>query len=168
MSLALSLGNQPRPLWMYDTFAGMTGPTDVDLDNTGTKASVLLDNAKRHEIPEDSLMLGFASLEDVRTNIGMTGYPSSLLKFIQGPVEQTIPANIPETIALLRIDTDWYESTRHELVHLYPRLSPGGVLIIDDYGHWQGARRAVDEYFGNCLFLNRIDYTARLIIKPLC
>ena len=74
---------------------------------------------------------------------------------------------MPERIALLRIDTDWYESTRHELVHLYPRLSPGGVLIIDDYGHWQGARKAVDEYFQAGLFLNHIDYTGRLAIKPL-
>ena len=56
----------------------------------------------------------------------------------------------------------------HELEHLYPRLSVGGVLIIDDYGHWEGARRAVDEFIeakGLRLFLSRIDYTGRLAIK---
>ena len=73
---------------------------------------------------------------------------------------------MPEEIALLRIDTDWYESTRHELKHLYPRLSSGGVLIVDDYGYWKGARKAVDEYFEGKLFLHRIDYTGRMAIKP--
>ena len=74
------------------------------------------------------------------------GYPSDRIHYHQGLVEQTIPAQAPDRIAILRLDTDWYESTRHELEHLYHRLSPGGVLIIDDYGHWDGARQAVDEF----------------------
>ena len=85
-----------------------------------------------------------------------------------GRVEETIPAHAPERIAVLRLDTDWYESTRHELEHLYPRLAVGGLVIIDDYGHWEGARRAVDEYLaatGAQLFLTRIDYTGRLAVK---
>ena len=83
-------------------------------------------------------------------------------------VEDTIPAAAPEALALLRLDTDWYESTRHELVHLYPRIATGGVLIIDDYGHWEGARRAVDEYFASAappVLLHRVDYTARMAVK---
>jgi O-methyltransferase len=83
-------------------------------------------------------------------------------------VERTLPDRAPAEIALLRLDTDWYESTRHELVHLYPRLSAGGVLIVDDYGHWAGAKRAVDEYLGEQaepLLLHRIDYTGRIAIK---
>ncbi|HSR89761.1 MAG TPA: TylF/MycF/NovP-related O-methyltransferase, partial [Gemmatimonadales bacterium] len=78
------------------------------------------------------------------------------------------PDAAPSTISLLRLDTDWYESTRHELTHLFPRLSPGGVLIIDDYGHWQGARKATDEYFARHsvrMLLNRIDYTGRIGVK---
>ena len=74
----------------------------------------------------------------------------------------------PAQISLLRLDTDWYESTYHELQHLYPRLSVGGVLIIDDYGHWQGARRAVDQYIEENrlkVLLNRIDYTGRICVK---
>ena len=74
----------------------------------------------------------------------------------------------PRKIALLRLDTDWYESTKHELVHLFPRLSTGGVLIVDDYGHWAGARRAVDEYVsehGIVMLLTRIDYTGRIGVK---
>ena len=79
-----------------------------------------------------------------------------------------VPAAAPEQIAVLRLDTDWYESTRHELEQLYPRLSPGGVLILDDYGHYEGARRAVEEYFaehGGRPLLTRVDYTGRVGVK---
>ena len=92
----------------------------------------------------------------------------SHVRLVKGKVEDTVPKNAPEKIALLRLDTDWYESTRHELVYLFPRLVPGGVLIIDDYGHWQGARKAVDEYIaGNQvkILLNRVDYTGRIGVK---
>ena len=78
-----------------------------------------------------------------------------------------IPKYLPGEIALLRLDTDWYKSTQHELIHLYPLLVGSGVLIIDDYGHWQGAKKAVDEYFSDKkILLNRIDYTGRISIKP--
>ena len=97
-----------------------------------------------------------------------TGYPKSKFHFIIGKVENTIPKEIPREIALLRLDTDWYESTKHELIHLFPLLKVNGVLIIDDYGHWLGARKAVDEYFlekHTCILLNRIDYSGRIAIK---
>ena len=126
----------------------------------------LMDAAREYEDPTKSLVLAFASLPDVQTNLQQTGYPMDLVRFIEGPVEETIPANIADAIALARIDTDWYESTKHELIHLYPRLSPNGILIIDDYGHWHGARKAADEYFEGKLFLNRIDYIGRLGVKP--
>ena len=87
---------------------------------------------------------------------------------IKGMVERTIPDSAPQQIALLRLDTDWYASTKHELEHLYDRLSPNGIIIIDDYGHFKGAKKAVDEYFslkGIPMLLNRIDYTGRLGIK---
>lgn len=165
MSMALALQGERRNLWMYDTYQGMTDATEADLSHDGLKASELLEAAKDREIAEQSLVRAFASLENVQRNMLSTGYPAELVKFIKGPVEQTIPQEVPQQIALLRIDTDWYESTRHELVHLYPRLSTGGILIIDDYGHWQGARKAVDEYFEGKLFLNRVDYTGRLAVK---
>jgi len=104
----------------------------------------------------------------VQANLGRTGYPAERIHYVKGKVEETIPATLPSRIALLRLDTDWYESTRHELQHLYPLLSTHGVLIIDDYGHWQGARQAVDEYFAASaepVFLHRVDYTARLVVK---
>ena len=87
---------------------------------------------------------------------------------VAGKVEDTIPKHLPGQMSVLRLDTDWYESTKHELTYLYPLLAPYGVLIIDDYGHWQGARKAVDEYFqsqAGTHFLHRIDYTGRLLVK---
>jgi O-methyltransferase len=108
-----------------------------------------------------------ASLDDVRANLLSTGYPANQIHFVPGKVEQTIPKTLPERLALLRLDTDWYESTKHELEHLYPRLSNDGVLIIDDYGHWRGAREAVDEFFlrSRHPLLHRLDYTGRLMLK---
>jgi hypothetical protein len=87
---------------------------------------------------------------------------------VKGKVEDTIPGHAPEQIAILRLDTDWYESTRHELEHLYPRLSSGGVLLLDDYGYWEGAREAVDEFLaqtGERLLLTRMA-SGRLAVKP--
>jgi O-methyltransferase len=110
-----------------------------------------------------------AGLEDVKRNLYSTGYPKEKLHFIKGKVEDTVPGQAPENIAMLRLDTDWYESTAHELQHLYPRLAKNGVLIIDDYGHWLGSRKAVDEYFAKqsfCPLFNRMDYTGRLAVKP--
>ena len=108
------------------------------------------------------------NLDAVREVVLSSGYEQRLLHFVQGPVEETLPKTAPDRLALLRLDTDWYESTRHELVHLYPRLVDGGVLIVDDYGHWEGCRRAVDEYFAaeaDPVLLSRVDYTARIAIK---
>ena len=100
--------------------------------------------------------------------IAGSGYPMDKVVFVKGPVEDTIPATVPDRISLLRLDTDWYSSTKHEIEHLYPRLSTHGVLLLDDYGHYQGARRAIDEYFdraGKRPFFTRIDYSCRAAIK---
>jgi hypothetical protein len=97
-----------------------------------------------------------------------TGYPMDRVRLVEGPVEETLPDAAPAEIALLRLDTDWYASTRAEMQHLYPRLVPGGVLVIDDYGHYAGARQAVDEALeerGERLLLHRIDYTGRIAIR---
>jgi O-methyltransferase len=159
----LELGETSRHLYLYDTFAGMPAPTARDRDLEGRSAAALLDNAST--VDEVRCV---ADLEDVRRNIERTGYPVSRVAFVRGRVEETLPGTMPERVALLRLDTDWYESTKHELTHLYPRLSTGGVLILDDYGHWRGAREAADEYFarrGLAPILVRLDYTGRLTLK---
>lgn len=157
-------GDVRRDLHLFDTYEGMSPPTDADREADGTAAATLLAQQK-----QGTGVWCYADLNDVQTNMGSTGYPSDRVHFIRGPVEETIPARAPAgPIALLRLDTDWYESTRHELVNLFPLLTEGGVLIVDDYGHWQGARKAVDEYFKGqekVPFLHRIDYTGRLLVK---
>jgi hypothetical protein len=151
---------------LYDTFEGMSTPTEKDLDATGSSAVDLLKAPKTKD--KDSIWC-IADLDDVKNNMAKTNYPASNINYVKGKVEETIPENSPgNSIALLRLDTDWYESTQHEMKHLYPLLSTEGVLILDDYGHWQGAKKAVDEYFSTekkSLLLNRIDYTGRIAIK---
>jgi hypothetical protein len=164
MAAALTLQQEQdlsRNFYLFDTFTGMTEPTTLDISIDGGIA--------KDQFPRDQTGWCAADLEDVKRNMFATGYPSRLIDFIVGPVEETITSSIQlDQIALLRLDTDWYESTHHELIHLFPRLSKGGILIIDDYGHWQGARKAVDEYFateGLKYLLQRIDYSGRLMIK---
>jgi hypothetical protein len=168
MAVALALGQEgqaDRDLYLFDTFAGMTKPTAVDRTFDGLVAQELLDR----DAEKARNVSGLAEITEVRQNMASTGYPQGRMHFVQGPVEATIPRDSPtEPIALLRLDTDWYESTKHELMHLFPLLSEGGVLIIDDYGHWQGARKAVDDYLAKQsrhFYLHRIDYTGRLLIK---
>jgi hypothetical protein len=161
----VSLRRDDRILWLYDTFAGMTAPGEDDVGFDGEAARTEFD---RRRTGEGSSTWAAAALDEVRENLSSTGYPQEMLRFIEGPVEQTIPRELPDAISILRLDTDWYSSTRHELEHLYPRLVPGGVLIIDDYGHWRGSRKATDEYFaqaGARPLLNRIDYSARIMVK---
>jgi len=163
----LLLQNTERPIYLYDTFAGMTEPTGHDVRFDGAAAPSLW--AERKGQQNRSLWWD-CSLAEVRDNLLATGYPSERLHFVEGPVERTIPDTAPERIAVLRLDTDWYQSTLHELRHLYPRLSPGGVLIIDDYGWWSGSRKATDQYWEEnriSMLLCRVDSSgSRMGVKP--
>ena len=166
MVIALALlarGDRSRSLYLYDTFEGMSAPTAHDRSHDGIPADELL-----RRTPDKTGIWCYASLEDVRANILSTGYPEEQVHLIRGKVEETIPRVLPTSLSLLRLDTDWYESTKHELNHLYPLLNTSGIMVIDDYGHWQGARRAVDEYFrerDEKVYLHRIDYTGRMLVK---
>jgi O-methyltransferase len=159
----LGRGVTDRELHLFDTFAGMPEPTEEDRALDGTPAAQLLASS-----PRDANIWAVASLEDVREGMAETGYPAERIRYCVGKVEDTIPEHAPDQIALLRLDTDWYESTRHELVHLYARVPPGGVLIFDDYSVWQGARKAVDEFIattGEPLLLVPIA-AGRIAVKP--
>ena len=164
----LNRGVNDRSLWLYDTFDGMSEPTDKDVDFLGKTASHLL----QAEDPQDAKSVWCrSSIGQVRSVMEQTSYPHQQINLVEGKVEETLLQHRPAQIALLRLDTDWYESTRLELEMLFPLISPGGVLIIDDFGHWQGCRRAVEEYFRKhqvSMMLNRIDYTGRIgIYYPL-
>jgi hypothetical protein len=168
MLAALTLeqaGDHERRLWLYDTFAGMPKPTTDDISVSGRSA---LEDWEAHPGHLSDDLACEASLDEVRANLRGAGVALERCELVQGLVQDTIPARAPERIALLRLDTDWYESTRHELEQLYPRLVPGGVLLLDDYGHWEGSRRAVDEYFaghGPRPLLVRLDVSGRIAVK---
>jgi len=165
-ALGVLANHGSRELWIYDTFNGMSEPGDEDVDLRGRSAKSLLAGIPKSTGATDDKgsPWAYASLEDVRRNMDSTGYPMDLVKFVPGKVEDTLPGCSPESIAILRLDTDWYESTKWELEQLVPRMARGGVLLIDDYGHWAGSRRAVDEFVASNarpLFLHRDDYAGR-------
>jgi hypothetical protein len=158
------LGDHSRDLYLYDTFEGMTEPEDVDVRVDGETAAERLARFNR----VGSAIWAYASLEDVQAGFEQVPYPTERVHFVKGPVEETVPGVLPDEIAILRLDTDWYSSTKHELEHMYERLVSGGVLLLDDYGWWQGARKATDEFLertGERLLLIRMA-TGRVAVKP--
>lgn len=162
----IKMNETNRKIYLYDTYAGMSKPTSEDyrISNNSVYAMPMWENGQN----KDYNTLAFSPLSDVRNNMFSTGYPKENLIFVKGKVEDTIPETMPNQISLLRLDTDWYESTKHELIHLFPKLAKGGVLIVDDYGDWAGAKKAVDEYFSNKpILLIRMDYTGRIAVKSI-
>jgi O-methyltransferase len=145
---------EPRDFYLYDTFEGMTPPIDADVDYIGRKASDIFEKVKCD-----------AGIEEVKRNIfAHAEVPSERIHFVQGDILKN--EVFPSKIAVLRLDTDWYESTKYELEHFYPLVSEGGVIIIDDYGHWKGCRKAVDEFIADKdITLTRVDYTGVYFVK---
>jgi O-methyltransferase len=159
------LDSASRDLYLFDTYAGMPPPTKEDVSITGDSPMQDYGNSIRKD---GASRWCLAELDEVQENMRLAGYPTEHVHYIKGRVEETIPDRAPSGISILRLDTDWYSSTRHELEHLYARLAKGGVLIIDDYGHWEGCRRAVDEYFERrkeAILFTRVDYTGRVAVK---
>jgi O-methyltransferase len=167
MTAALTLlehGETTRDLYLFDTFTGMVEPGAADVSHSGAAA---VDRWQAMRNGEQSTW-SVASLDGVRDAMQGTGYDATHIHLVAGRVEDTLPEAAPEQVSVLRLDTNWYASTRHELIHLYPRLSAGGVLLLDDYGHWQGARQAIDEYLSEQheqILLGRTDYTGRMAVK---
>lgn len=149
-----------RQLYLYDTFQGMTPPTEFDVYKRGDTGQEMMEKYS------DEIGWCYALLDDVKKAFSVYDFDFDI-NFIQGDVIETLKTVKPETISVLRLDTDWYESTMAELEQLYPRLTSGGVLIIDDYGSWAGSRKATDEYFREVPspMLTRIDREVRLGIK---
>jgi|TARA_B110000858_G_scaffold104967_1_gene120063 O-methyltransferase len=164
MTIALTLIENKitdKNILLYDTFTGMSIPTNNDY--------LFSDKSKlaKNLIEKDEYLKCISSISEVKKNIFKTNYPKKKFKFIVGDVKETLKKKIPQKISLLRLDTDWYESTKKELNVLFPKLSKGGVLIIDDYKTWGGCKKAVDEYFKNKknVFFISIDNEALLGIK---
>ncbi len=155
-----------RHLHLLDSFEGLPEPrADVD----GSSAA---DYAGGHDTGSlRSIGRCVSPLDDSRRLLEQQiGYPVDLVHYHVGWFEETLPrdAAVIGRIALLRLDGDWYESTRVCLEHLYSNVVCGGVVVIDDYGHWEGCRRAVDEFTaarGEPILLNHLDYTGRFWVK---
>ncbi len=161
----LVLNSRERTLFLYDTFEGMPRPADRDF-KVGNGAPAI-ERWDRQRVA-DRNEWNYASLREVRANVLSTGYPEERVRFVKGLVEQTLPETAPARISLLRLDTDFYESTRHGLIRLFSRVAIGGVLIVDDYGNFQGCREAVDEYFAEHptpILLTPIDEMVRVGVK---
>lgn len=146
-----------RLIWLYDTFKGMVKP-GVN-DRIASSGQALTERGAEGWWAID--------IDEVRSLMRKSPLDEGTFNFVAGAVAETLEFSVPQKIAILRLDTDWYESTLKELEVLYPRLSKGGVLIVDDYGHFTGAKKAVDEYFERQpVLLHRSDYTGRVVVKP--
>ncbi|WP_440613970.1 TylF/MycF/NovP-related O-methyltransferase [Candidatus Pelagibacter sp. HIMB1748] len=154
-----------RNIYAFDTFQGMTDPDENDIEiSSKDTATKLLQKDKNKK----TNVWGICSLDQVKKNISKHTKDLRNIYFVKGAVEKTLNENknIPEKISLLRLDTDWYQSTKKELEVLYKKVSIGGIIIIDDYGHWGGSKKAVDEFFSDkFVWMHYVDYACRLIIK---
>lgn len=163
---------------LFDTFTGMTEPCAHDFDiRRGKSARLRFEQDQRAARNQWASALvrvlyprrrPYATLDEVRRNFSDAGIRQDRVDFVEGDVNETlnVEANLPAAISVLRLDTDLYESTKKELEVLWPRVVSGGIMMIDDYGHWAGAKKAVDEYFnGRRPFFHYIDHTGRLTIK---
>ena len=150
-----------RDVYLYDTFTGMSAPSKEDGNFAHEKFKELQTGV------EESNWC-YADLNDVKSTIKLVDYPQEKIHFVKGKIEDTVPNTMPDRISLLRLDMDWHDPTLHALTYLYPKVEPGGVIILDDYGHWEGCKLAVDRFFEEMninILLNRIDYTGRIGIK---
>ena len=146
-----------KRVWLYDTFSGMTEPEPVDEDFHQNLASEIFSSVACIE-----------SLNQVKENLSRSSFPSEKVHYVIGDVCETLSdkKNLPKSISLLRLDTDWYASTKMELDVLWERLAKNGVLIIDDYGHWKGCKKAVEEFFeGSMNKFIEVDYSSIYLIK---
>lgn len=162
----IGLRETQRKIYLYDTYTGMTEPGEVDVRFDDKPAKKTWSN--NIDAKKGVNKWCYAPLEEVKNNLRSTGYPEEKLVFVQGDIKKTLPDVFPDKIAVLRLDTDWYDLTYHELRHLFSRLSRSGIIIIDDYGHWKGVKQAVDQYFKENdipILLHRIDYSGRLAVK---
>jgi O-methyltransferase len=143
MGRAIESSGKPRLLHLFDSFEGLPEPGPEDgnraVEYSGGKGSGRLESVARCE----------ASLDTVRSFLfNRLKLEPKQVQFHVGWFQNTIPPDSKQLgpIAVLRLDGDWYASTQVCLEHLYPLLSPGGVLILDDYNCWEGCKKATDEY----------------------
>lgn len=160
-----------RTVWLYDTFTGMTKPSDNDFTNElNAEQTMSKDNTLSFWHNNNNNNINnwcYCSLDEVKNLLSKSSFPKNNVKYVIGDVCETLKDknNIPKLISLLRLDTDWYESTKIELESMYPNLSNNGILIVDDYGYWNGSKKAVDEYFLNKkIIINKLKNDVAIVI----
>jgi O-methyltransferase len=156
-----------KKVFLFDTFKGMTEPTQDDRSLVDNEPA-LKEYIRQQEETHNSWC--FAPLGEVQSNFRKRNLLDANVVFVEGPVEDTLRQSgvPPKRISFLRLDTDWYESTKVELEILYPLVPQGGVVVIDDYGCWSGSKKATDEYFSDGKarpFFHVTDETRRIGIK---
>jgi len=145
--------NAIRDIYLYDTFSGLVQPTEYDYTCKDNLSQMNKDEVynywKKQMIDENTNGWCYSALETVKCRLNSTGYPENNLHYIVGDVMETLKdkTKIPEKIAILRLDTDWYESSKYELEQMYDNVVTGGVIIFDDYYYWEGQRKATDDFF---------------------
>ena len=152
----LMKNNTVRDIYLYDTFGGLVEPSEHDYTCNDAKLfkmskEQVYNTWKSNIINEKTNGWCYTPLEEVQNKLNSTGYPQDKLHYVVGDVMETLKdkATIPEKIAILRLDTDWYESSKYELEQMYDNVVPGGVIIFDDYYHWNGQRIATDDFFAS-------------------
>jgi O-methyltransferase len=163
-ALTFDLYQSKNKVICFDTFLGMTKPTDDDSRIYNKVNAITKFNSSSRENHNEWC---YASFEEVENNFLRAGVSKDNFQLIKGDVAETLPSFKVDAISFLRLDTDWYESTKAELKYLWPLLSINGLLVVDDYGHWQGSKKAVDEFFklNPAILFHAIDYTSRSGIK---
>lgn len=130
-----------RHIVLADTFDGMLGESDLDRNlRTGLTAAEWMDDFNRGKKWNPTNQM------QVARNLRETGVPDDRFTLLGGDIRKMKIEQFPSKIAILRVDVDWYQPTRSCLELLAPLVSPGGIIIVDDYGSWAGAKQAVDEY----------------------
>ena len=156
-------------LILFDRFVGMAGPSEQALDNKDDFPKKRR-SSKAHTSANNKVQAG-AWIDEVRRNIGQSSFEDVRVVFIQGCIVETLPVSKTGQIALMRFATDDHASITAAIEILYPKLSSGGILLIDDYDNNTGVQKAVGEYFeqmalGSAPFLAPIDFTGRIAVKP--
>jgi len=163
-ALTFDLYKSKNKVICFDTFLGMTKPTDDDSRIYNKVKAITKFNSSSRETHNEWC---YASFEEVENNFLRAGVSKDNFQLIKGDVAETLPIFKVDAISFLRLDTDWYESTKVELKYLWPLLSVNGLLVVDDYGHWQGSKKAVDEFFQSnpTILFHATDYRTRSGIK---
>lgn len=145
-------GGKARHLWLFDSFRGLPPTTEEDGRIAQAHVGTLVADPGR-----------------VREVLGRVGTPDQQVHIVPGWFRETLPSASIERIALIHIDADWYDSVKLCLEHFYDRISPNGVVVLNDYGAWQGAKRAVDEFIVQHQLkvrLKWVDPGTRYFVKP--